>query len=434
MESARGSLGGGKLVGTMRTVLHADDAGGASQPGPPRLPRTVRLLGWVSFFADVSSEMAQPVLPLLVVGALGGSATVLGGIEGASACAVALVTGWAGIRSDRRRRRVPLVRAGYALPVLGKAVIALATAWPMALAGRLVDRIGKGLRSSPRDALIADATMPANRGRAFGFHRAMDTAGAVVGTSCAVALLWWWGGSMGLEPAVTGSTDGSKPARILFAIAAAIGLIALALTFLLRDRPAAEGPSDRDVSPRRSLPWSFWQSIAPLLIFALANSSDAFLLLRAHQVGLAPWQVALAYLLFNLTYAATAYPAGALSDRLGRRGVLVVGWGLYAAIYAGFAVTSAAGIWPLMAAYGISVGLTDGVSKALIADAAPADRRGTALGLALMVSGLFALVASLAAGVAWDRFGPAATFWLGAGFALAAAVAMMASRRPGAAG
>jgi MFS family permease len=407
-----------------------------SDPTPPlaqrpaRLPRAVVLLGWVSFFADISSEMVYPLIPMFVVGVLGASATTLGGIEGAAALLVAFVTAWAGFRSDRRRRRVPYLHVGYGLPVIGKAMLALAFAWPVVLAGRLIDRLGKGLRTSPRDALIADAAAPSIRGRAFGFHRAMDTAGAMVGVLLAAALLWWFTGAPTTAPAA-GQTapvphDSGWAFRVVFAISAALGLCSLALTFLIREPapPPAAAPTPApapaadprgDAPARRlGLPPAYWRTIAPLLVFAIANSSDAFLLLRARDVGLSPWAVVVAYALFNLTYTALSYPAGVISDRLGRWRVIALGWSIYALVYAGFALTVADGVWPLLALYGVYMALTDGVGKALVADHAPPDKRGTAIGVYSMLSGLATLLASLVAGLLWDRLGPPATFALGA--------------------
>jgi MFS family permease len=398
----------------------------ASMPDvPKRLPRAVVLLGWVSFLADVSSEMVYPLIPMFVVGVLGASATTLGGIEGAAALIVAFVTAWAGFRSDRHGRRVPYVRIGYGLPVIGKSLMALAFAWPMVLAGRLVDRLGKGLRASPRDALIADAAGPAIRGRAFGFHRAMDTAGAMVGVLLAAGLLWWFTGTPTEGEAVGHPTDAGWAFRVVFGISAALGLLSLALTFMVRE---AEHHDDSESAPtiaptdRLGLPAAYWRTVALMLVFSLANSSDAFLLLRAREVGLSPWAVVLAYALYNLTYTAFSYPAGIVSDRLGRWRVMAVGWATYAAVYAGFAFTGAAGVWPLLALYGVYMALTDGVGKALVADQAPREKRGTALGIFYMANGLVTLVASVVAGVLWDRVGPSATFGVGA---LSAAVAVI---------
>ncbi|MCA9291624.1 MAG: MFS transporter, partial [Phycisphaerales bacterium] len=256
----------------------------------PRLPPTVRLLGWISFFADISSEMAYPLLPLLVVGVLGASASSLGAIEGVAAVVVAGLTAWAGWRSDggsrgrRARRRLPWIRWGYGLPVLGKTLLAVATGWTVVLAGRSIDRVGKGFRSSPRDALIADATEPTERGRAFGFHRGMDTAGALCGVVISGIALWWLGPSEG--------TDLEHALRVVLGIAAAMSLASFVLTFRLREpppEPAPAGPiEDVVVEPApgvmqaiASLPRRYFLSILPMVVFALGNSTDAFLLLRA---------------------------------------------------------------------------------------------------------------------------------------------------------
>lgn len=399
--------------------------------GGERMPRRVLVLGWVSFFADVSSEMAYPLMPLYVVGVLGASGTSLGTVEGVAAAIVAVLTFWAGRRSDRSGgsgagpRRVPWIRWGYGLPVLGKGLIAVAAGWPMVLVGRSIDRMGKGLRTGPRDALIANATPVQLRGRAFGSHRAMDTAGALVGVMVAAVLLWWLTGS---PSAGGGASEGADAwaFRLVFGVAAVVALISLVLTMLVREN-AAEGRGGdvtlRDVGGVAGddrLSKRYRRVLLVMLVFALARSSDAFLLLRASSLGLTPWEVVGAYAGFNVVYALSAYPAGLLSDRIGRVRVLAAGWGIFALVYAGFAVTGAWGVWPLMLAYGVYYALTEGVSKALIADCAPARRRGYALGLYAMLSGLAVLAASVAAGVLWDRVGPRAPFVLGASLAAAA--------------
>jgi MFS family permease len=396
----------------------------------PPLPRTVWLLGGVSFFADVSSEMIYPLLPLFVVVVLGASATELGWIEGVAQAIVALLAAYAGTRSDRFRRRLPWVRWGYGLPVAGKAILAGAFTWPMVLFGRTVDRVGKGLRSSPRDALIIDTTDEGARGRAFGLHRALDTAGALVGVTVAAVLLWWLSGTPTSTTAATTAPDDAGPYRLIFAIAAVMGTAAVALTFVVREPRPPAAPPPRPQAPARAgaprdrpldLPRGYWIALAMLLVFAFANSSDAFLLLRASHVGLSPWAVVLAYAVYNVVYTLGSYPAGALSDRYGRWRVIAVGWALYAAAYAGFAVASSWTIWPLFAVYGMYMALTDGVGKALIADHAPPERRGRALGILHLATGITTIASSVVAGVLWDRVDPSAPFWLGAA---AAAVAL----------
>ena len=388
-----------------------------------KLPTQVWLLGGVSFFADVSSEMIYPLLPLFIVAVLQASATDMGWIEGLAQGTVALVTAWAGIRSDRFRKRVPWVRWGYSLPVVGKAILVVASSWPLVLIGRTVDRLGKGFRGSPRDALIADVIEPDQRGRAFGLHRALDTAGALVGVVTAAVLLYWLSGT----PNGTGapSTD-PHPYRVIFAIAAAMGLCAAALTFVVKDpaEPATAKDAPSPAPAAFALPAAYWKVFTILILFSIANSSDTFLLLRAQNVGLSAWAVVAAYAMYNVLYAAISYPAGVLSDRLGRWRVIAVGWVLYAGVYAGFALANATTIWPLFCVYGIYMALTDGVGKALIADVAPKAHRGRAMGIFYLGTGITTILSSVIAGVLWDRISPSAPFWLGAGTAVAALVVL----------
>lgn len=426
----------------------------SSNPPPPTpalrkpLPRAVWLLSWVSFFADVSGEMIYPLLPLFLIGTLGSSKAQLGMIEGAAVLIVALMTALVGFRSDRTGKRVPWIQVGYGLPVLGKALIAVATGWPLVLGGRLLDRFGKGLRSAPRDAMIAGAVEMDQRGRAFGVHRALDTAGALLGVLLSALLLWWLTGTpqKTADPDAATTAAAQTPAwvyRTIFGVGAGLGLASFLLTFLVRESDAPvetttpSAPS-HDPSPAPatsaarapgllSLPRSYWSVLAVLVLFSLANSSDAFLLLRASDLGYSPWAVVMVYALFNVTYAALSYPAGALSDHWGRWRIIAIGWAIYAGVYAGFAflpADQAWGLWPLMAIYGVYMALTDGVGKALIADHAPKERRGAAMGLFYALTGLTTLGASLLAGIVWDRSGPTAAFLIGAGFALIALIGL----------
>ncbi len=413
----------------------------------PPLPRSVWVLSWVSCFADISGEMVSPLLPLFLVGVLGTSKTQLGIIEGAAVLIVAVMTTYAGLSSDRSGRRVPWVRVGYGLPILGKAIIAFASIWPMVMVGRLLDRFGKGLRSAPRDALIADAVPAHQRGQAFGVHRAIDTAGALVGVLISAAILWWFATTPS-DVAVTGALKAPPEwvFRAVFIVAAALGVVAFVVTFLVREPTATtaaspspaplpaqppEALSSTSPSPLltgvRMLPRRYWLTLLVFLIFALANSADAFLLLRASDLGFSAWAVVLLYAVFNVFYALLSYPAGILSDRLGRWAVIAAGWVLYAGVYAGFAWLQPAyawGLWPLMACYGVSTALTEGVSKALITDHAPLLYRGTALGIFYASTGLCTLAASILAGVVWDRAGPAPAFLIGSGLAIAALCAL----------
>lgn len=390
-----------------------------------RLPRTVWLLGGVSFFADVSGEMIYPLLPLFIVVVLGATATDMGWIEGIAQAVVAFTGAWAGIRSDRFRRRLPWVRLGYGLPVVGKAILVVATAWPFVLIGRTIDRLGKGFRGSPRDALIADATPDAMRGRAFGLHRALDTAGALTGVVLAAVLLYWLSGSPSGTTATASRDD--HPYRVVFAIAAALGVAAVVLTFLVKE--VSDPPAKHDApAGKLALPPAYWRALVILLVFAIANSADTFLLLRASQVGLSPWAVVAAYASYNIIYAVVSYPAGALSDRVGRWTIVGIGWVIYAAVYAAFAIADTTTIWPAFAVYGLYMALTDGVGKALIADHAPKEHRGRALGIFYLATGIATIIASVVAGVLWDHVGPSAPFWLGSAAAAVAFVVLVIAR------
>jgi len=391
------------------------------------LPKPVRHLGWISFFTDFASEMVYPVVPLFLVSALGAPVAVLGLIEGAAEAIVSIMKGLSGWHSDKMGMRVPYIRLGYGLAALSKPLMALAYAWPMVFLARATDRLGKGLRTTARDAMIADAVDCKIAGRAFGFHRMMDTGGAIVGVLFALLLLKYLPGEY----------------RLIFLIAGVPGLAAVWLTFRLRELRKAgdseEGcaaPED-GVQPRMETavqtgpvgPMGFspayWLTLGLLMLFTFANSSDTLLLLRARNLGWDYTQVILGYLLFNLTYAASAYPLGVLSDRLGRWRMLVGGWALYSAVYFGFSFSDGQSIWWLFPLYGLSMGLTEGVGKALISGHVPVLRKGTALGVFHMGLGFTALTSSVVAGLLWDHVSPSAPFRLGGAVALAAVVAAL---------
>ncbi len=420
-----------------------------------KIPRSVWILSWVSFFADVSSEMVYPLLPMFMIGVLGSSKKQLGVMEGGAVFIVAVMSAVAGIRSDRKGNqggRVKWIRWGYGLPVIGKSMIALATVWPLVVGGRLLDRFGKGLRGAPRDALIADAVTKNQRGQAFGLHRAFDTAGALVGVLFSALLLWWLTGTPKASVSGQGVSAATEtPAwiyRAIFGIGAALGFASLILTFMVKESEARQSDAtdsaptvgenksmDENSSATKvwaRLPASYWYVLAVLVLFSLANSSDTFLLLRARDLGYSPWAVVMVYAFYNLFYSLLSYPAGALSDRIGRWRIIIVGWIIYACVYAGFAllpISQAWGMWPLMAIYGVYMALTEGVGKALIADHAPSDCRGTAMGIFYGLTGLTTLIASLSAGILWDRFGAPPALLLGSGFAILAIVALVLVRK-----
>lgn len=374
-------------------------------------------LGWISFFADVSSEMAYPALPLFMNNVLKAPVAAIGLVEGVAEALVSIMKGLSGIHSDRTGRRTPYLRWGYGLSALGKPMIALAHAWPMVMVARVTDRLGKGVRTTARDALIADTVEAARRGEAFGLHRAMDTAGALVGVGLALVLLSW-------------TPEGY---RLLFLLAAIPGAISVALTFRLSEA-TPQGPerAETEKAPApvslRELPRGYWRALGLACVFALGNSSDTFLLLRAQDLGFSAAAAIGAYALYNVTYALLSRPMGVLSDRLGRWRVLGAGWLVYAGVYVGFALLGPHAVWPLFAVYGVYMGFTGGVGKALVADHAPPGSRGTALGFFYLTMGFATLVSSVVAGILWDQIGPAAPFWFGATCALAAAALIPLTR------
>ena len=444
-----------------------DDGVAAASPSGstrlrPRLSRNVVALGVVSFFTDVSSEMIYPLLPLFISTVLGGSVSTVGAIEGAAESTASLLKLASGWWSDRVRRRKPLVVAGYTLAALARPLVAAATSPLQVLAIRLTDRVGKGVRSSPRDALIADSVDAAIRGRAFGFHRAADHAGAVLGPLLAFALLQWQHVSL----------------RTLFWLAALPGAAAvIVLVAAVREVPRRAAPTERPtpraagapaddeagdvaggsieasaqapgppptaqdasrilssrhpsgaarIESTRPLGGRFWAVIAVVVLFTLGNSTDAFLLLRATQLGVPVALLPILWAMLHVVKSASSTPGGALSDAFGRKPLIVTGWLLYAAVYFAFGrATETWHAWTLFAVYGVFFGLTEGSEKALVADLVPAARRGTAFGWYNLAIGLGALPASILFGAVWDRRGPAAAFALGASLALAASVGML---------
>lgn len=384
-----------------------------------KLPSRVVLLGWVSLLADISSEMIYPLIPLFLTVILGAPAIALGLIEGGSQLIVSVMTAYSGIKSDRTGKRVPFVRWGYGLPVLGKALLSIAYSWHFVFLGKTVDRFGKGLRGSPRDALIADAATAEGRGAAFGFHRTMDTAGAVIGVFLAALLMSFL-------------VNDASSYRLAFALSSIFALLSLSITFFVKE---SESISDFKkttnnsslINSVSSLGRRYWTTLSVLMLFAFANSSDAFLLLRAADVGLTPVKVILAYALYNFGYSALSYFGGKISDKVGRWKVILVGWILYAVVYAGFAVTTSTEVWALFALYGLYMALTEGVSKALIIDCVSSEHRGTALGVLYSSLGMAAISSNILAGYLWDSVSKAAPFYVGAAFAVIAIFGVIVS-------
>ena len=363
-------------------------------PAAERLPRNVIVLSWVSFFQDAASEMLYPVLPLFLTTVLGAPVAVVGLIEGVAEATASAMKIVSGRLADVRKRR-PLVAMGYGLSSLAKPLIGLAQVWPLVLVGRFVDRTGKGIRTSPRDAIIADETPAHLRGRAFGFHRAADTAGAVCGPLI----------GLGVYELLGGHTSDIRP---LFFVAFVPAVISVALVVFVRESKSHQPHEAAAGSPpfRSEYPRHFWRVLAFLSLFGIVNFSDALLILRAKALGLGFVAIIGAYVLYNLTYAALSYPAGHLSDRVARRHVFAAGLVVFAVAYLGLGVvTTSAWVWPLLGLYGAFTALTDGVGKAWIADLLPADRHGSGLGLYQGVVGAGSLVAGVWAGLAWHGSG-----------------------------
>jgi len=383
-----------------------------------RLPRTVWALGFVSLLMDTSSELIHSLLPVFLVSVLGVSTLAVGLIEGVAEATASISKVFSGAASDWLGRRKPLILLGYGLAAFTKPAFALANGVGLVLAARFVDRLGKGIRGAPRDALIADATPAALRGAAYGLRQSLDTVGAIAGPLLALALMYASGGDF----------------RLVFwcAVIPALACVALIL-FGVREAEAAPVPEPRRFPLQRAqirrLPARYWRVIAFAGVLTLARFSEAFLLLRAMDTGLDASLVPLILVTMNLVYAASAYPAGRLGDRVRRRRLLAPGIGLLIAADLVLAFATDTGLVAAGAAlWGLHMGATQGVLTALVADTAPADLRGTAFGLFHLVSGAALLAASVTAGWLWSAAGPAAPFLAGALLASVALAGLLGAR------
>jgi MFS family permease len=371
-----------------------------------RIPAGVWTLGFVSLLMDTSSELIHSLLPLFLVTTLGASAFAVGMIEGVAEATALCVKVFSGYLSDYFRRRKLLTGLGYGLAALSKPLFPLATSFSWVVAARLIDRVGKGIRGAPRDALIADITPPAFRGAAYGLRQALDTVGAVAGPLLAIAAMLWFAGDF----------------RTVFWLATVPAFASvMLLVFGVREPPTSG--AKRESEPRvafadiRRLPAAYWWIVGIAAVMTLARFSEAFLVLRAQSVGMALAWIPLVMALMSIVYAMVAYPAGVLADR-GRQSALLQS-GLLALIVADLVLANARSIAIVFAGtaiWGVHMGLTQGVLAALVAATAPADLRGTAFGLFNLVSGIALLAASALAGWLWDAFGPAQTFYAGAVF------------------
>jgi MFS family permease len=388
------------------------------------VPRTklkpqVVLLGVAALLNDAASELIYPLLPVFLTMTLGASPAVIGLIEGAADGLASILKYFSGAWSDRAKRRKPLIVSGYALAAGARALIAAATVWPLVLTARLVDRTGKGIRSAPRDAMISDVTPVAQRGRAYGFHRALDHTGAIVGPLLAVMLLQGFGFSL-------------RTTFLFAVIPGAIGVFMLAVLLKENDEHGRV-TEEQEAEPSSSFTLhrsSFKGAITAISLFSLANSSDAFLLLQASRAGVSTAMLPLLWAAHHVIKSLFSTAAGGLSDRVDRRWLLVSGWASYAVIYALFpyAHTLTAFV-ALFILYAIPFTLAEGAERAWIADLVPAEARGRSFGIYYLANGLCVLAGTAIFGVVYQQFSPYAAFFTGAALAVAAVLAVLATRR-----
>jgi MFS family permease len=377
-----------------------------------RIPRPVWLLGFVSLFTDAATEIIYPLMPVYLSRVLGASALSLGVIEGVAEGVNSLLKLMSGWWSDRQTKRRPIVIAGYALSSAARPLIAIAGTWMHVLLIRVVDRTGKGIRSAPRDAMLTRLADASSRGRIFGFHRAMDHTGAIVGPLLATMFLFFLPGQY----------------RLLFALTAIPGALAVSTLFLVKEPEPElpELPELRELRPSEPLPTRLYAVLGIILLFSLGNSADAFLLLRlADALGTATY-VPLLWAGLHVVKASLSTWGGSLSDRIGRVRVIAMGWAIYALVYLGFALSASAHAYvALFLVYGVHFALAEGAEKALVADLTPSRQQGTAFGLYNAALGVGALIASIAFGYLYQRFGPATAFGSGAALAGLAAVLLL---------
>ncbi len=363
--------------------------------------KNVFVAGLVSFFMDVSSEMIYPLVPLFLANVLGVNKSVIGLIEGIAESTASLLKVFSGWFSDRIGNRKWLMAAGYGISTLSRPIVALASGWQHVMGSRFIDRFGKGIRTAPRDAIIAESSEKSYLGRAFGFHRSMDTLGAVVGPALAFFFLGIF----------------SNNYRWVFWLSMIPGAIAvLVIIFFITEKKKISIPhSERPKLTLKHFDWKFKFFVAIATLFAIGNSSDVFLILRAQQIGIPNLMIPVVYLVFNLVYSLSAIPAGIAADRFGSKRVILLGFILFAILYYGFAIAKdSTAIWVLFGFYGLFMGLTEGIQKAFLATIIPPDFKATAFGVYNTAVGIAMFPASLIGGWLWDHISPSATFYFGA--------------------
>ena len=385
-----------------------------------KLPRNVWIVTATSLLTDISSEMIVYLIPLFLSNVLGVRTAIIGLIDGVAETTASLLKIYSGALSDKLGKRKWLTVAGYSLSAIAKPFLYIANAWGWVLGVRFVDRVGKGIRTAPRDALVADSIEPSQRGYAFGFHRAGDTLGAFIGLGLAALIVWR------TQSQAEFLTRSTFQIAILFSIIPAVLAV---IVLALGARDVAVGA--KHASPLRlsikNMDSRFKTFLGIIVLFTLGNSSDAFIVLRGQERGLNVLHVMLMVMTFNFIYATLAGPLGALSDRIGRRRLILSGWLAYGLVYLGFAFSQTGWqVWTLFGLYGIYYAATEGVAKALIADLVPESQRGTAYGLYAAAVGLTALPASLIAGVLWQGLGAWPGFGASAPFAFGAAMSLLA--------
>ena len=373
------------------------------------LSRNTVLLAFASLFADISTEMLYPVLPVFLMQVLKASGSIVGLVDGFAQATQNIVQGFSGALSDKLQKRKSIALAGYFMAAVAKPLMGLSTSWHCVFGARLLDRLGAGTRSAPRDALIASSVDEANRGRAFGLEGFGDNAGAFLGPLLAVFLLY------ALHVGI----------RTIFYLAIIPGLLAFVMVLLVKERPAAVAAKSKIDVSLRQFPAGYWKYLLATALFGLGNSSNAFLILRTQDIGASLETTILIYAAFNLVAALISYPAGSLSDRWGRRNILLASFIIFLVAYLGFALTqSLLLIAALFVFYGLYQGIFRAVGKALAADFVPERLRASGVGWYSTTVGLLQLVASVVAGLLWDRIGHAAVFYYGAAFAVVGSIAL----------